>query len=131
MTRRTEKINPYKGVTGLKRIGRALSYTCAGLASAYRSEAAFRQEIVLAAVLVPIAAALPATPVHTALLVGAVLLVLIVELLNTAIETVVDRISFDEHELAKRAKDIAAAAVLASFVNCAVIWGLVLYDIFG
>ena len=69
--------------------------------------------------------------VQMALLINAVLLVLVVELLNSAVEATVDRISFDDHALAKRAKDIGSAAVLVSLVGCAVTWGLVLYDIFG
>ena len=82
-------------------------------------------------VLVLIAVALPATLVQIALLINAVLLVLVAELLNSAVEATVDRISFDNHELAKQAKDIGSAAVFVSLVGCAVIWGLVLYDIFG
>ena len=123
--------SPHKGRTGLGRIWRALLYSFAGLASAFRKEWAFRLELALAAVAVLIAVALPATPVQIALLVNSVLLVLVVELLNSAVEATVDRISLDDHELAKQAKDIGSAAVFVSLVSCAVVWGLVLYDIFG
>lgn len=131
MTRPEEKANPHKSKSGLARIRRALLYSFAGLTSAFRNESAFRQEVALAAVLVLIAAALPATLVQIALLVNSVLIVLVVELLNSAVEATVDRISFDDHALAKQAKDISSAAVFVSLVGCAVIWGLVLYDIFG
>lgn len=131
MTRPDVRTSRHKSKAGPVRIWRALFYSLAGLASAFRTESAFRQELALAAVLVLIALALPATLVQMALLVGAVLIVLIAELLNSAVEATVDRISFDEHELAKRAKDFGSAAVFLSLVNCAVVWGLVLYDIFG
>lgn len=131
MTKPEERTSPRKSKTGLVRIRRALFYSFAGLMSAFRNESAFRQELVLATVLVLIAAALPATLVQIALLINAVLLVLVVELLNSAVEATVDRISLDDHELAKQAKDIGSAAVFVSLVSCAVVWGLVLYDIFG
>ena len=129
--RRSAHPSPHKSGTGPSRIWRALLYSFAGLASAFRKERAFRQELALATALVLIAAALPATPLQIAVLVGAVLLVLIVELLNSAMEATVDRISLDDHELAKQAKDMGSAAVFVSLVGCAVVWGLVLYDIFG
>ena len=131
MTQPEDRTNPHKSKTGLVRIWRALFYSFAGLASAFRNESAFRQELALATVLVLIAVALPATLVQIALLIIAVLLVLIAELLNSAVEATVDRISFDDHALAKQAKDIGSAAVFVSLVGCTVIWGLVLYDIFG
>ena len=98
----------------------------AKLAAAYRHEDAFRQETHLAVVLIPLALILPATGIGRALMIGSVLLVLIVELLNSAIEAAVDRISLDDHLLAKRAKDIGSAAVLISLFNVAVVWALVL-----
>ena len=124
-----DRTRPRRSKAGLARIGRALLHSFAGLASAFRNEPAFRQELALAAVLVVAAAALPASPVQRALLIGSVLLVLIVELLNSAIEATVDRISLDDHALARQAKDIGSAAVFVSLVNCAAVWGLVLYDI--
>lgn len=131
MTEPEDQTSPHRNRTGLVRIWRALLYSFAGLASAFRTEPAFRLEVAGAAVLVPIVVALPATLVQSALLLGAVLLVLVVELLNSAVEATVDRISLEEHELAKRAKDFGSAAVFVSLVNCAVVWGLVLYDIIG
>lgn len=131
MTEPEERTSPYKGKAGLTRIWRALFHSFAGLTSAFRHESAFRQELALAAVLVAIAIALPASLVQIALLINSVLLVLVAELLNSAVEAAVDRISFDDHALAKRAKDIGSAAVFVSLAGCAVVWGLVLYDIFG
>ena len=131
MTEPGERTSPYKGKVGLVRIWRALFYSFAGLTSAFRNESAFRQELALAAVLIAIAVALPASLVQIALLIHSVLFVLVAELLNSAVEAAVDRVSFDDHALAKQAKDIGSAAVFVSLVGCAVVWGLVLYDIFG
>ena len=131
MTQPEKRTSPHKNRAGLARIWRALLYSFAGLASAFRTETAFRLEVGGATVLVVVAVALPASLVQTALMLGAVLLVLVVELLNSAVEATVDRISLDDHELAKQAKDVGSAAVFVSLVNCAVVWGLVLYDIFG
>lgn len=104
----------------------ATRYSIAGLAEATRHEAAFRQELLLAAVLVPLGLFLGRTPVERALLVGSVLLVLVVELLNSAVEAAVDRISLDEHVLAKRAKDLGSAAVMLSLVMLGVVWLLII-----
>ena len=131
MTRSDEGKTPRKSWASLVRIWRALLYSFAGLASAFRNEPAFRLEVAAGTVLAVVAVALPATLVQTALLLLALLLVLIVELLNSAVEATVDRISLEKHELAKQAKDMASAAVLVSLVSCAVVWCLVLYDIFG
>ena len=131
MTEPETRTSPHKNRVGLARIWRALLYSFAGLVSAFRTEAAFRLEVAGAAVLVPIAVVLPATLAQTVLLLSAVALVLVVELLNSAVEATVDRISLDDHELAKKAKDLGSAAVFVSLVGCAVVWGLVLYDIFG
>ena len=131
MTPPEDRTSPHKNKAGMIRIWRALLYSFAGLASAFRTESAFRLEVGGAAVLVVVAVALPASLVQTALLLGAVLLVLVVELLNSAVEATVDRISLDDHELARKAKDLGSAAVFVSLVNCAVVWGLVLHEIFG
>ena len=101
-------------------------YSFAGLSAAFRHESAFRQEVLLALVLLPLALWLESGAIARALLVGSVMLVLIVELVNSAIEAVVDRISLEKHDLAKRAKDIGSAAVLLSLVNLVMVWGLVL-----
>jgi len=119
--------SPHKGKTGLRRIWNALSYSLDGLSAAFRHEDAFRQEVFLAAILIPIAFFMPAGGTGKALMIAAVLLVLIVELLNSAIEAAVDRISLENHLLAKRAKDIGSAAVLLSLINVPVVWFLVLF----
>ena len=98
----------------------------AGLREAIRHEDAFRQELILAAIALPLACWLGQSGVERALLIGSVLLILIVELLNSAVEATVDRISFENHRLAKRAKDIGSAAVLLALGNAAVIWLLVI-----
>jgi diacylglycerol kinase (ATP) len=112
---------------GLIRIWRALGWSLAGVAAAYKAEAAFRQEVALTAILIPIAIVLPVSGPGTALMVAVVLLVLIVELLNSAIESAVDRISVEHHPLAKQAKDIGSAAVFIALVNVVVVWLLVLF----
>jgi diacylglycerol kinase (ATP) len=118
--------SPPKGKTGFRRIVNAARYSHEGLTAAVREEAAFRQELALAAVLVPLGLWLGASGVERALLVGSVLLVLVVELLNSAVEAVVDRVSLEPHSLAKRAKDMGSAAVLLSLVNVGLVWLLVL-----
>jgi diacylglycerol kinase (ATP) len=118
--------SPYKGKTGLTRLINAFSYSCAGLRTAYKNEDAFRQEVLLAIILIPLAFYLRHDAVERVLMVGSVLLLIIVELLNSAIEATVDRISLDHHRLAKRAKDIGSAAVLIGLVNMAMVWALIL-----
>lgn len=118
--------SPYKGKTGLRRLLNAFGYSLAGFRAAYKHEDAFRQEVLLSIILIPLAFFLPAGLIGKALMIGSVLLVIIVELLNSGIEATVDRISLDSHDLAKRAKDIGSAAVLVSLINVIVIWTLVL-----
>jgi len=118
--------SPYKGKTGFVRLWNACGYSLAGFRAAYKHEDAFRQEVHLAAVLIPLALWLPATHIGKGLMIGSVLLVIIVELLNSAIEATVDRISFENHDLAKRAKDIGSSAVMLSLINVVIVWGLVL-----
>lgn len=119
--------SPYKGKTGLKRIWNALHYSMDGFKAAFRHEDAFRTEVILGALLLPLALWLGPDPIGKALMIGCLFIVLIVELLNSAIEATVDRISLEDHRLAKRAKDIASAAVFLSLLNVLVIWGLVLF----
>ena len=118
--------SPYKGKTGLRRLLNAFGYSLDGFRAAYRHEDAFRQETLLAALLIPLALWLPVAALGKALMIASVLLVLVVELLNSAIEATVDRISLENHDLAKRAKDIGSSAVLVSLVNVLVVWGLLL-----
>jgi len=119
--------SPHKGKTGLRRIWNALFYSLDGLGAAFRHEDAFRQEVLLAAILIPAALFLPASGTGKALMIASVLLVLIVELLNSAVEAAVDRISLENHLLAKRAKDIGSAAVFLSLLNVPAVWLLVLF----
>jgi diacylglycerol kinase (ATP) len=118
--------SPFKGKTGLQRVMNAARYSWAGLSAAFRHEDAFRQEVFLALLLIPLGLYLGETGVERALMIGAVLGVLIVELLNSAIEAAVDRISLEHHVLIKRAKDMGSAAVMIALVNVAVVWALVL-----
>jgi diacylglycerol kinase (ATP) len=119
--------SPYKGRRGLARIWAALFHSLDGFSAALRHEDAFRQEVVLALVLIPLALAMHVSGLAKALMVGSVLLVLIVELLNSAIESLTDRVSLENHELAKRAKDMGSAAVMVSLINVPVVWGLALF----
>ena len=119
-------IDEFKGKQGLRRLINALSYSRDGLASAWKHEAAFREEVLLAAIAIPLGLWLGRTGLEKALLVGSILLILIVELLNSAIEAVVDRVSDEHHELSKRAKDIGSAAVLLTLVLAATLWGMIL-----
>lgn len=122
--------NPHKGRTGFDRVIRATGYSMAGLTAAYRGESAFRQEFWLAAVMLPLAFWLGRGWVEVALLAGSLMLVLIVELLNSGIEAAIDRVSYELHDLSKRAKDLASAAVFLSLVLCAGIWAAALWQRF-
>jgi diacylglycerol kinase (ATP) len=116
---------------GLRRVWNAMFYSFRGFAAAFRNEAAFRQELGLTVLLAPLGLWLGTTGVERALLVGSLLLVLIVELLNSGIEAVVDRVGLERHELSGLAKDIGSAAVFVSLANVLVIWGLVLWPHYG
>jgi diacylglycerol kinase (ATP) len=116
---------PYKSKSGLVRIWRAFFYSIDGFAAALKHEHAFRQELFLAIVLLPLAIFLPLSLAEKALLIAVLLLVLIVELLNSAVEAVVDRVSLDMHDLSKRAKDLGSAAVLLSCTAVVIVWGCV------
>ena len=111
----------------MRRVWNAMFYSFEGLTAAYRHEDAFRQEVLLALLLIPLAFFLPASGLGKALMIASVLLVLIVELLNSAVEATVDRVSLEHHRLAKRAKDIGSAAVMMSLANVVVVWLLVLF----
>jgi len=110
----------------LKRFWRALLHSLDGFAAAFKHEDAFRLEVLLTLILVPIALSMHVGGSGKALMVGSVLLVLIIELLNSAIEAAIDRISLEDHVLAKRAKDMGSAAVMLSLINVPVMWLLVL-----
>lgn len=118
--------NPYKQTRGLERLWKACGYSLAGLRAAYRHEAAFRQEVGLCLILMPLAWWLGQTGMERALLIFSIGLVLVTELLNSAIEAVVDRISLERHPLAGRAKDIGSAAVMVAIAFAALVWGCIL-----
>jgi diacylglycerol kinase (ATP) len=111
---------------GLGRVVKAFGYSLDGLAGAWRTEGAFRQEVIAAVLLVPIACLVPVSLLERALLVGSVLMVMVVELLNSSIESAIDRISLERHPLSKRAKDTGSAAVLVAIVIALLTWGAVL-----
>jgi diacylglycerol kinase (ATP) len=119
------------GNTGLRRIVNATFFSFAGLKTAWQSEAAFRQECLLAAVLIPAGLWLGQNAVQRALLIGSCLLVLIVELLNTAVEYVVDRVGMDHHRLSGQAKDVGSAAVFMSLALTLIVWVLIGWERFG
>jgi len=118
--------SPDKGKPGLQRIVDATRYSLAGLTAALRYEDAFRQELIAVAVLAPVGWLLGASGTQRALLIGSLVIVLIVELLNSAVEAVVDRVSLERHDLAKRAKDLGSAAVMLAIANAILVWFLVL-----
>jgi diacylglycerol kinase (ATP) len=118
--------SPYKGKTGIKRLINAFKYSVAGTLAAFKHEDAFRQEVILSSILIPLAIYLGQTATEQALMIASILLIIIVELLNSSVEATVDRISVKRHKLAKRAKDIGSAAVFFSLINAAVIWFLIL-----
>ena len=111
--------------SALGRIGKAFSYSAAGLACAWRTEEGFRQETLAALVLIPLACFLPVPLLEHALLIASVLMVLVVELVNSSIESTIDRISLERHELSKCAKDMGSAAVFLAIVIALVVWGAI------
>ena len=118
-----------QGVSGIKRILNAIGYSYAGLIAAFKNEAAFRQELLLVAILLPVAFWFGEGTIEKVLLTSSLLLILIVELLNSAIESTIDRIGSEQHELSGRAKDIGSAAVSLALLNALVIWvSLLIFD---
>ena len=122
-------VNPQKTRSGLSRIWHATGYSIEGLKAGWH-EKAFRQEAIAAMVLLPVSLWLGKTWVEVALLAGSVLIVMIVELLNTGIETAIDRIGPEWHDLSKRAKDMGSAAVLLALLLCLGTWGAALFQRF-
>ena len=118
--------SPYKGKTGLRRMLNATRISLAGLVAAARHENAFQLELIVVAVLAPCGWMLGGDGAQRALLIGSLILVLIVELINSAVEAIVDRVSLEYHDLSKRAKDLGSAAVMLSIMNAAIVWALVL-----
>jgi diacylglycerol kinase (ATP) len=121
-----ENVNPQKTRTGLNRVWHALGYSLAGLRAGWY-EKAFQQEAVAALVLVPLSFWLGQTWIETSLLIGTVVFVMVVELLNTGLESAIDRVGPEWHDLSKRAKDMGSAAVLLSLLLCVGVWGAAVY----
>ncbi len=121
-----EPVNPQKERKGLNRVWHAAGYSLAGL-NAGLGETAFRQEALAAVFLLPLSYWLGTNWMETAVLAGSVIALMVVELLNTAIETAIDRVGLERHELSKRAKDMGSAAVLLSLLFCAGVWLAALY----
>ena len=114
--------------TGLKRLKNAFFFSMAGFKTCFKTEEAFRQEVFLLIPTIPLALWFGETGVERALLIGAMLLIIIAEMINSGIERVVDRISFERHDLSKEAKDIGSAVVLVSIVNALITWGFILFS---
>jgi diacylglycerol kinase (ATP) len=120
--------NPHKSNKGIVRAFRAAVNSWNGLIYAYKEESAFRQELALSLILIPLAIYLPVTPIEKILLIASVILVLIIELLNSSVEAAIDRISFEVHDLSKRAKDFGSAAVMLALLLCGLTWVIILSE---
>jgi diacylglycerol kinase (ATP) len=119
------KQNPHKGNRGLTRALHAAKNSWCGIVYAFQEESAFRQELFLLAVLSPIALFLPISPLEKCALIASLIMVLVVELLNSSVEAAIDRISFDHHDLSKRAKDFGSAAVMLALLISALLWATI------
>ncbi|AZF09459.1 Diacylglycerol kinase [Pseudomonas sp. R2-37-08W] len=119
-------MSPFKGQTGIKRIFNAGGYSLDGLRAAFTGEAAFRQLVLLNVILIPLSFFLQVSRVERALLIAVCLLALIVELLNSAVEAAIDRISLDRHPLSKNAKDMGSAAQFVALTMIALVWAVIL-----
>ena len=117
--------NPHKGNRGLTRAWHAAKNSWCGLVYAFREESAFRQELTLLVLLTPIAFALPISLLEKSLLLSSLVMVLVIELLNSSVEAAIDRISFEHHDLSKRAKDFGSAAVMLALVVATLLWAAV------
>jgi diacylglycerol kinase (ATP) len=120
--------SPFKGKTGLRRLINAFGYSKDGFAAAFQHEDAFRMEVLMAMILIPLAVYLGDSAMTRAMMIASVILTMIVELVNSAIEATVDHTSLEKHMLAKRAKDIGSAAVLLSLINMAIVWSLFIFS---
>jgi diacylglycerol kinase (ATP) len=123
------KQNPHKGNRGLTRAIHAAKNSWNGLIFAYQEESAFRQELVLMVLLTPVALLLPVSVLEKALMISALLMVLAIELLNSSVEAAIDRISFEHHDLSKRAKDFGSAAVMLALLIAFIIWAAVIFQL--
>ena len=131
MSAEDQPVSQFKSKSGIKRVFAAIVYSLDGFRTAWRYEHAFRQELMVAIPGVILALLLPVTRLEKLALIASLALVLIVELLNSAIEAVVDRVSLDKHSLSKNAKDLGSAAVMLSLALAVVTWGVVLYPLLG
>jgi diacylglycerol kinase (ATP) len=122
--------NPHKGNRGLTRAWHAAKNSWCGIVYAFEEESAFRQELTLLIVLTPIALFLPITPVEKCVLIASLILVLVVELLNSSVEAAIDRISFEHHDLSKRAKDFGSAAVMLTLLIATLLWMTICIPLF-
>ena len=120
--------NPHKGNKGITRAFRAAINSWNGLIYAYKEESAFRQELALSLILIPLAIYFPVTPIEKILLIASVILVLVIELLNSSVEAAIDRISFEVHDLSKRATDFGSAAVMLALLLCVLTWAIILSE---
>ena len=120
--------SPYKNKTGLTRILSAFKNSTDGLKNTFKNEEAFRQELILTIILTPLAIYIGENHIERIFLITSLILLLLVELINTAIEVAVDRVSYEKNELSKLAKDIGSAAVLIAFLNCFIVWFFILFS---
>ena len=120
--------SPYKNKTGITRILSAFKNSSCGLKNTFKNEEAFRQELILTIILAPLAICIGDNHIERIFLITSLILLLIVELINTAIEIVVDRVSYEKNELSKLAKDIGSGAVLIAFLNCFIVWFFILFS---
>lgn len=125
MSETSQPVSEFKSKSGLKRIFSAVFYSIDGFSTAWRHEHAFRQELMIAVPGILVALFLPVTPLERLALIGVLFLVLIIELLNSAIEAVVDRVSLDRNPLSKNAKDLGSAAVMLAFIFALATWGVI------
>jgi diacylglycerol kinase (ATP) len=122
--------NPHKGNRGLVRAWHAAKNSWRGLVFAFKEESAFRQELTLFVLLTPVAALLPVSLFEKAVLICSLVLVMAIELLNSSVEAAIDRISFEHHDLSKRAKDFGSAAVMLALLICFILWVCVCLPLF-
>ena len=120
--------SPYKNKTGFTRILSAFKNSAYGLKNTFKNEESFRQELILTIILTPLAVFIGDNHIERIFLITSLILLLIVELINTSIEIVVDRVSYEKNELSKLAKDIGSAAVLIAFLNCFIVWFFILFS---
>jgi diacylglycerol kinase (ATP) len=120
-------VSPYKNIKGFDRLSAALNNSFEGLKATFKNEEAFRQEIFLALILIPVAFYTGDTTVEKILLVSSLILLIVIELINTGIEAIIDRVSLDKNELSKLTKDVGSSAVLIAFLNCFIVWLMILF----